>query len=271
MIPAHLWFLWYLLLCFALILPVAWLADQFRDRPPGRRWDATARWLFAARPRWFVLAALTYPVLLMMDKPVGPDTPLSWHPIWHLLGYYFLFFAAGWTLYRHRDALGRFAAGWRGSLLTANLLIFPTAVVLLGLSQNPEEAGLASAEPLRYPLHAILGLYTWLMVGGLTGLFLRFLSAERAWVRWLADSSYWCYLASLPPAVAFQLLVFDWELPAAVKFLAVSAGTLTTVLVTYRLFVRYTWLGRLLNGSRIRPTSRDGEMRLTVLALADAS
>jgi glucans biosynthesis protein C len=271
MIPAHLWFLWYLLLCFAVVLPLAWLADQLRDHPPGRRWDATARWLFRSRARWLVLAALTYPLLLMMDKPVAPDTPLSWNPIWHLLGYYFLFFAVGWTLFRHCDTLGQFAAGWRGSLLVANLFVFPAGLMLLVLSQNPSEAGLADEELLRYPLHALLGLYTWLMVGGLTGLFLRFLSVERAWVRWLADSAYWCYLASLPPVVAFQFLVFDWELPAAVKFLAVSSGTLTTVLVTYRLFVRYTWLGRLLNGSLTRPTSRDGELQLTVLAPAEAT
>ena len=123
----------------------------------------------------------------------------------------------------------------------------PAALVLLGLSLNAADAG-----QVRYALPAALALYTWLMVGGLLGLFLRYLSTERAWVRWLADSAYWCYVASLPPAVAFQYLVIDWTMPAAGKLLVVFVATTATVLVSYRLFVRYTWIGRLLNGPRLK-------------------
>ena len=83
-------------------------------------------------------------------------------------------------------------------MLVANLLVFPVALILLG--QHPYEAGLADAESLRCSLNALLVLYTWLMVGGLVGVVLRYLSTERAWVRWLADSAYWCYLVSLPPS-----------------------------------------------------------------------
>jgi glucans biosynthesis protein C len=250
MVPAHMWFLWYLLFCFAAVLPLAALADRLRDTPLGRRWDAAARWLFASRLRWLVLAAVTYPILLLMDKPLGPDTPLSWVPIWHLLGYYFLFLAVGWTLYRHRDLLMRFARGWLAALLVANLLVLPTILGLLGSLPDP-----TNAESLRHPLNALLGLYTWLMVGGLLGLFLRVLSAERPWVRWLADSAYWCYLASLPLVVLFQHFVVDWDVPAVVKFVVVSAATTAFLLVTYRYCVRYTWIGRLLNGPRAYRTS----------------
>jgi glucan biosynthesis protein C len=271
MIPAHLWFLWYLLLCFGLMLPLAWLADRLRDRPAGRLWDAAARWLLGSRLRWFVLAGLTYPILLLMDKPAGPDTPLSWKPIWHLLGYYFLFFTVGWTLYRHCDALTKFAAGWWRSLLVANLVVFPAALFLLGRIQNPSEAGATDVQALRHSLNALLGLYTWLMIGGLVGGFLRYLAAERTWVRWLADSAYWCYLVSLPPVVAIQFVAADWEAPAGVKFLTVSAGTLATALVTYRLFVRHTWIGRLLNGSRTRPAEREVAGRPVVLAPAEVA
>jgi peptidoglycan/LPS O-acetylase OafA/YrhL len=262
MIPVHMWFLWYLLLCFVVMLPLARLADRLRDRPAGRRWDGTARWLLTSRWRWPVLAAATYPLLLLMAMPVGPDTPLGWKPLGHLLAYYFVFFALGWTLYRHRDLFNRFARGWLGALLFANLLVLPTALGLLGSLPNPAQAG-----ALAYPLHAVLGLYTWLMVGGLIGLFLRVLSTERAWVRWLADSAYWCYLASLPPVIVFQFLVVDWEVPAVVKFLVVSAATTALVLTTYWLFVRYTWVGGLLNGPRERPgrppgTNSVGSVRL---------
>jgi peptidoglycan/LPS O-acetylase OafA/YrhL len=264
-VPAHMWFLWYLLLCFAFVLPLAWTGDRFRQTTLGCRWDVAARWLFVSRARWLILGAVTYPVLLLMDKPVGPDTPLSWVPIWHLLGYYFLFFAVGWTLYRHRDLLGRFARGWGGALLVANLLVMPSILGLLGSLPNPTDP-----EPLRHPLSALLVLYTWLMVGGLLGLFLRILSAERAWVRWLADSAYWCYLASLPPVVLFQHLIVNWDVPVIVKFLVVSAATTAFVLVTYQYCVRYTWVGRLLNGPRERP-ARAPVMRAEVVSASGAA
>lgn len=262
MIPGHLWFLWYLLLCFAVMLPLARLADELADHRVGRGWDASARWLLGSRVRWLVLAAATYPLLLMMDRPVGPDTPLSWLPIWHLLGYYFLFFAVGWTLYRHRELLARFARGWVGALAAANLLVLPAALALLSQLSDPGDAG-----DLSYPIHVLLGLYTWLMVGGLLGLFLRFLAVERAWVRWLADSAYWCYLASLPPVVLLQFLIVDWDVPAVVKFVVVSTATTALMLVTYRLFVRYTWIGRLLNG----PRERSDRAPAALLEMAPAS
>ena len=250
LIPAHLWFLYYLLLCFGLMLPLALLGDRLRDGAIGRRWDMAARWLFAARGRWLILTALTVPVMMLMSIPGVPDTPLDWRPLRQLLGYYFLFFVIGWTLYRQRDLLARFAAGWRAWLLTANLVVLPTALVLYDLSQHPEEIGLASGAALDMPLNAVMSLYTWLMIGGLFGLFLHFLSRERAWVRWLADSAYWCYLVSLPLVVMFQYLIVDWNAPAMIKFLTVSVATMAVLLATYRYCVRWTWIGRLLNGPR---------------------
>ncbi|HEX3150953.1 MAG TPA: acyltransferase family protein [Gemmataceae bacterium] len=250
LIPAHLWFLWYLLLCFAVMLPLALLADRLKDHAIGRACDAAAGWLFAARGRWLVLTVLTLPVMLLMSVPGVPDTPLTWLPIWHLLVYYLLFFVVGWTLYRHRDKLAEFARGWFAWLMIANLFVLPIGLFLFDLSQHPETADLVDAESLRLPLNAVLVLFSWLMIGGLLGLFLRFLSVERAWVRWLADSAYWCYLVSLPPVIVFQFWIADWDVPGVVKFLVVGAGTMAVVLATYRIGVRYTWIGRLLNGPR---------------------
>ena len=72
-------------------------------------------------------------------------------------------------------------------------------------------------------------------------------------MRWLADSAYWCYLASLPPIVLFQHLAKDWEVASGLKCLFVSAATMVLLLVTYRWCVRYTWIGRILNGPRTAP------------------
>ena len=101
----HLWFLWFLLICFAAMLPLAWLGDRLRWSSLGYRWDTVARRLLESRWRWVTLALLTIPLLVPMTNPCGPDSSLDWLPPIHLIAYYFLFFLVGWTLYRHRDLL----------------------------------------------------------------------------------------------------------------------------------------------------------------------
>ena len=250
LIPAHLWFLWFLLLCFALMLPLAWLGDRLRSHTLGNAWDAGFRRLARSPFRWLILAALTWPLLLPMTSPAGVDTPLSWVPQVHLLAYYFFFFLIGWNLYRHRDVLERFVRGWPWAMAVGNLLVLPLGILALYLEMKPHKADVEDGFVFHLLALAFLGLYTWLCIGGLIGLFLHFLSRERAWVRWMADSSYWCYLASLPPIVLFQFLALPWEIPGPLKFAFVSLATIAVLLLTYRYGVRYTFIGRLLNGPR---------------------
>jgi hypothetical protein len=92
------------------------------------------------------------------------------------------------------------------------------------------------------------GLYTWLMVEGLVGLFQRhFAGSSGAW-KYLAGASYWCYLAGFPVQVALQVWLAEYRMPILVKFLAVNAITFAVLLVSYELLVRHSWVGLLLNG-----------------------
>jgi peptidoglycan/LPS O-acetylase OafA/YrhL len=74
-------------------------------------------------------------------------------------------------------------------------------------------------------------------------------------VRYVSDSSYWLYLVHLPLIIVGQVLVRGLELPAMVKFTVLVAGATVILLVSYQLLVRYTWIGRLLNGPRTRRQS----------------
>lgn len=253
LIPAHLWFLWYLLIFFALMLPLAWFADRLRPRALGRVWDKGPRWLFQSRWRWLVLAAATWPLLAMMQSPFGPDTPFDWLPPIQLVTYYFLFFLVGWTLYRQRDLLPQFADGWGLWLALGHLLVFPLALGCLYFWMTPESLELSDGRPAGWLAMLAMALFTWMTIGGLIGLFLRYLSRERKTIRWLADSSYWCYLMSLPPIMLLQYLAVDWNVNAIAKFTAVTVITMALLLLSYRYLVRYTWIGRLLNGPRTRP------------------
>ena len=91
------------------------------------------------------------------------------------------------------------------------------------------------------------------MTFGLMGLFRRFCPVESPTMRYLSDSAYWLYLAHLPLIIAAQYEVRDWPLPALAKFLFIVAVVTSFLLWTYQTLVRYTWLGRFLNGPRVRP------------------
>jgi peptidoglycan/LPS O-acetylase OafA/YrhL len=77
----------------------------------------------------------------------------------------------------------------------------------------------------------------------------------------MADSSYWIYLSHLPAMVLVVALVGVSTLGTAPAFLLVTAASLTFSLLTYPLFVRYTVIGRTLNGPRARRPKRHGRVR----------
>jgi peptidoglycan/LPS O-acetylase OafA/YrhL len=95
-----------------------------------------------------------------------------------------------------------------------------------------------------------LGLSMWLFIFGFTGLFLRYLERPVPWIRYISDSSYWLYLMHMPVILVFQIAVARTGLPPAVKMLVVLAASVPTLLASYHVFVRFTWVGAILNGRR---------------------
>ena len=49
------------------------------------------------------------------------------------------------------------------------------------------------------------------------------------------------------------MIVGDWNLYAGVKFLMICAAVTILSLLSYQVFVRYTPIGTLLNGKKVRP------------------
>jgi peptidoglycan/LPS O-acetylase OafA/YrhL len=99
-----------------------------------------------------------------------------------------------------------------------------------------------------------VSLYAWLMTFAVTGWFLRFAGQHQPWLRYLADASYWCYLAHMVPVLWLQIVLAKWEFNGPLKFILINAITMALLLGSYHVFVRYTFIGRILNGPRQRPT-----------------
>ncbi len=92
--------------------------------------------------------------------------------------------------------------------------------------------------------------YTFFMVHGLLSLFLQKTNRESRFVRYLAESSYWCYLIHLIPIFVFQRWFSYVDLPLGIKWGFSLIGTMVVLLISYHYLVRNTFLGVLLNGKR---------------------
>jgi glucans biosynthesis protein C len=103
-------------------------------------------------------------------------------------------------------------------------------------------------------------LAIWTTTFAVIGLALRFLSGSSATRRYIADASYWLYLIHLPIVMALQVVVsqLDWPWPA--KFISILVVAVPVMLASYQLLVRYSVIGAVLNGRRMRKTSQAAEL-----------
>ena len=93
-------------------------------------------------------------------------------------------------------------------------------------------------------------LTMWSLVFLTIGLFKKLCQRPNAFVRYVADSSYWMYLIHLPIVVWLQVAVAELPLHWSIKLAFISTITIATALLTYDLFVRSTFIGWVLNGRR---------------------
>lgn len=238
----HLWFLYYLLYFYSGMMGWRLIGLGVRERI-----EATFRRLLQSAWRPLIFAVPTCITLYPMESG-GLDNPRNFLVAPKALAAYGVFFAFGFLLHRQADLLQGFARhAWK--LVLGAILLAPlkTAFQLRVLTAGPNYDRAAH-------LGAIItgAVIVWLLVFGLTGLFVRYLNGSRAWVRYLADASYWIYLMHLPLMIWIPAALSQMALPALVKFALVIVISVPILLLSYHYLVRYTLIGRILNGPRAR-------------------
>lgn len=235
----HLWFLWFLCWMTGIFAAVAGATKLLAPRFGFARIMAQPWLLYGLMP-------LTIIPQLLMGIPFptfGPDTSAGVIPQPHLLVYYGLFFAFGACYFCVNDVEGKLGRRWWLFIPIALLVVFPIGLFTLG--------------ELRFAV-ALQPVYTWMMSIGLMGLFRATMNRPSSGIRYLSDASYWMYLIHLPLVIGLQAVVRDWMVPPIVKLLLINAVSILTLLVTYHLLVRYTWIGNILNGKRQRSVPDGG-------------
>ena len=248
----HLWFLWVLLIFYAVMLVVRTpFVAMDRDGRWGRVLDrvtglligpwtpavlaaplATALWL---TPDWIPFFGIPTP-----DKGFVPNAAA--------LTAFGTIFALGFLLDRRRDLLVRIERLWPMFTVVA----LGSGAGALTLSGGP----VPSLEPLTDPslklfAACVYALAVYTSTFAVTALSLRFLSGYSAVRRYLADASYWIYIVHLPLVMAAQVLVQDWDMAWPIKLAVVVAGVMGVSVVSYELLIRHSFMGRWLNGRRV--------------------
>jgi peptidoglycan/LPS O-acetylase OafA/YrhL len=246
--PNFLWFLWYLLIIDGVAIAFYLLAPKLLQAT-GQRFSS-----LICRPLGGILLLAVPTTLALWPEVTWTVAPPgdSFVPELPALLYYGLFFGLGATLCTHRelvDSASRHAWRWAACALTAAV----PAGVLFSLHNS---SAYGSQPVVHLAALLIYAVATWTTLIALVGLANRYLNRPRPALRYLADSSYWIYLSHLPAMVLVVGLLEATTLGTGPQFLLATVGALAFSLATYPLFVRYTMIGRVLNGPRTRPQRR---------------
>ena len=245
---SHLWFLYYLGMITALVLAVRGLLTTTGSRQAKMvRWaDSAVAWLANSPVSLLILAVPTAATLWFM-RFWGMDTPdQGLQPNIPVLVIYGSFFVLGWMLSRQRELISQFARLTPQRWILAGLGI--AAILLLGeIERDPGHPHYVAAH-VAYAVSYALTM--WSLVSLTIGVFKKLCQRPNAFIRYIADSSYWMYLVHLPVVVWLQVAVAELPLHWSLKLAFISMITIAFSLFTYDLFVRSTFIGGVLNGRR---------------------
>lgn len=247
-VGTHLWFLYYLAVISALVLAGRQLLRLIpaAGRTLSVRADRVVHAL--AGSAWALPLATVLLILpLRQMSGWGVDTPdKSLVPHLPSLLLYGGFFGLGWLLDRQPDCLNRFAK----LSIARGLIALVSIGITLHLSGYSMDPGHPHHHLARQAFDVSYAVMMWTMVWLTIGLFRHFCSQPNRGIRYVADSSYWMYLIHLPIVIWLQVATAEIEMYWLLKLIGITGVTVAFSLLTYDLFVRSTWIGKILNGHR---------------------
>ncbi|MES2603511.1 MAG: acyltransferase family protein [Pseudomonadota bacterium] len=248
---AHLWFLYYLLLFYALALVIRTFVHNL---DPQAKLAALCDRLIA-----FLLSGPWGPVLIALpvvgwlwqferwNEWLGLPAPTAMLPDMTALIGYGAAFGLGWLLHRQIPRLLALEKSWPMYLALAVVLTI-VCLKLIGTTPHWQGPVLAGDTRLYYTFAYVIGLWCWIFA--FIGAAVKFLSAPNARVRYLADASYWIYLLHMSTIIFVLTLLRPYDLHWGIKFVLMVAGSLPLLLLSYHYLVRFTLVGAILNGRR---------------------
>lgn len=260
----HLWFLYYLIMFYvgALTLRAAtWAVDDSGKVERGI--DQALRFLMRsglAAPVFGLPIAAVY-VFMWPEWASWTGLPSSASIVPHIptLLTFGLFFAIGWLFHRQTDILLQLRERWVPYSIAA--ITFAVIAYLIA-GPTPQWTAYLSGRTLQVYAAAYL-LVAWCASFAILGVAQRFLSSPSRLRRYVADASYWIYLAHLTVVVFFLQWLHAFSWPWGIKYAITLAASVPVLLWSYHALVRHTVIGAVLNGRRRPRPAKTKDVRVT--------
>lgn len=247
----HLWFLYLLVIFYVAMLVVSTVLKAVRlDAVVARVWDGVQTSLLATPLMPVLLAAPTAWAFSSYENWIpwfgipAPDHGLV--PNTAALIAYGTAITVGWNMHRVKELIFKLEKTWALNLTLAVIL---SAVALHLIGAAPAWVSPLTEETKVWYI-ASYSAAIWFWTFGLIGAALCFWSKQNAVRRYIADASYWVYIIHLPIVMALQVIVYSWAIPAELKLMIMLAVSLPVMFLSYHWLVRFTWLGKWLNGRK---------------------
>jgi glucan biosynthesis protein C len=249
----HFWFLEYLFLV-SLFWCGGWMirGRLFGSTAGAGTGDDAEGWLQRRiaspwRPLWLAIpTGLIFLVdsdaMLRVDNAIIPN-------VFRLLHYAYFFTVGGW-ISKTREPRARFIPHSMLYLVLSFVVFAAMSPLLLRHAATP----LAGGERIAYI--ALAALFPWLTVCGALGVLMRWVQGKGPVMRYLAESSFWLYIAHLPIVALMQVLLLPLAWPGLVKAPIVAAVAIAVSLLSYEFIVRRSLVGEIINGARKRTVRR---------------
>jgi len=236
LVTSHLWFLYYLALLTFFTGGIALLLKGQKGI------TSRIRTLFLALHKnvWLKVILLALPIFALFHfmNAVDAYTSISIIPDWRTFVFYGVFYIYGWLLFKEKHLLQTFKKQYL-SFVLAGLICFSIKAYLY-LSFTLEE--------MFYQIVTCNSLGVWFFVFGITGWFLTSFDKASERMRYISDASYWVYLVHLPVVIFIPGLLCVYDFSVFLKWTITLGTTTLFCFLTYKYFVRSTFIGKFLNG-----------------------
>jgi len=246
----HLWFLWNLF-GFSLVLSLLML---FRRVMQAGLKTLTNKWVLL-----FVLPLLITPALYNQFAPFpAPDKfmPQLWS-----YGFYGVLFLVGAGLFINKSIIKQLAP-FTNYLLVAGIISFaiflyfmPPALTIEQVIKFTKSGSIEVGGTKHFILVLLqsIAVVYWSLLALIFAS--RYLEHANKVTRYISDASYWVYLIHVPVLLYIQMPLLSLDISIYLKFLISLISTLAICFASYHLLVRFSFIGRLLNGIKHSQTS----------------
>lgn len=234
----HLWFLYYLMIFYIISL----LLRRFITRIISYLERFSFFFLFIA-------SCLISIVAFFFMKRWLVDNPLTLIPELPSLIHYYIFFFFGIISFSSKKLTAALQLN-KYKFLVAGIIIGIFAIVPQLFFEKSEHQYYTLIKFTAIILHVIA---TYSLTISIWALFTQEKSRNYSKpIAYLSDANYWIYITFLPIAMLIQLCLLPLSFSIFLKFLITYILGITICLVIYEYFVRYTWIGTMLNRKKTR-------------------